>query len=104
MVKTYDEWKLKIPANIDSLNRSNRMAWNAKYQSVWKKDFPWLIEVKVNNRVVGVLCSVCRDGFCEESKEQLRRSGGKFVTVPFVKFGDLRTKVSVINTPLLCLF
>ena len=92
----YDEWKLTVPPKeeLDKLARSKQLKWKAGYLEIWKTEFPWMIEVKVDGVVKGVLCGVCRervnDISIDASKDvQLKKSGGKFITVPFAKFGDL---------------
>ena len=95
ILKTYNDWKQvpKSKEELEKLGGSKQRKWTATYQGHWKKLFPWLQEIKVDGKVVGVVCSVCRnmsssdyDEYCTTS---INRSKGKFLSVPFVLWGDL---------------
>ena len=92
-VGSFNECKLKLPSKdqLDKLAGSKK--WRAAYRSVWKTEFPWINEVKVDGEVKGILSGVCRERLTDininiDEDLQLKRSGGKFITVPFTKFSD----------------
>ena len=83
-----DEWRRKPPSTPLSQNR--QYASTRGFNPIYNVKYPWMIQVKEEDKVVGLLCSVCRDHYgSDESDLQMRKSGGKWVKVPFVKFGDL---------------
>ena len=72
------------------LSQNRQYAATREFNPIYSKKYPWMLEVKEGEKVVGILCRLCRDNYgTEESKLQLKKSRGKWVTVPFVKFGDL---------------
>ena len=91
IIKKYDEWKLAIPEDIQALHERTRRSWLAKFNVDWNLNFPWIQVVRVNDEVVGILCSFCRskcaagDSLFKCVKE---KSQGKFIEVPFVRFGN----------------
>ena len=94
-VGSFNEWKLKLPSKeqLDKLARSKKLKWRAAYRPVWKTEFPWINEVKIDGEVKGIVCGVCRERLADininiDEDLQLKRSGGKVITVPFTKFGD----------------
>ena len=75
------------------MDRSKQLKWRAAYRPVWKTEFPWINEVKVDGEVKGIVCSVYRECLADininiDEDLQLKRSRGKFITVPFTKFGN----------------
>ena len=95
LVGSYNEWKLKLPSKEqpDKLARSKQLKWRAAYRPVWKTEFPWINEVKVDGEVKGIVYSACRECLVDininiDEDLQLKRSRGMFITVPFTKFGD----------------
>ena len=83
-----DQWRRKAPSS--SLSTTRKYALLKKFDRMYIGMYPWLVEVKEDKEVVGLLCKVCRENFgTDASNMQLKKSGGKWVTVPFVKFGDL---------------
>ena len=90
-VGSFNEWKLKLPSKeqLDKLARSKKLKWSTAYWPVWKTEFPWINEVKFD----GEVCGVCREHLADininiDEDLQLKRCGGKFITVPFTKFGE----------------
>ena len=91
IIKDYLTWKLKLPDNYKSLSDSKKRKWNAQYQTRWKTDYPWIVKIVIDKKVVGILCSICRDPAnygSTRSQSQLERSGGKLVNIPLSKLGD----------------
>lgn len=88
LIKDYASWKIKVP-DLHNLSRSKQFKWKRKYDPIWTEEYPWLLEVKINNDVVGVLCKICRKNINNfKSHCQIQKNKGKFVTVPFVQFGN----------------
>ena len=91
ILNQYDEWKIKLPENLNSLHARTKRSWLAGYSPDWKSSFPWIETVIVDNQVVGVLCSLCRSKPALEDsmfRYVQEKSKGKFVTLPFVRFGN----------------
>ena len=58
---------------------------------MWKKLYPWIVEVIVEQNVVGILCSICwqpekYDMF--DGQQQQQRNGRKLVNVPYCSMTD----------------
>ena len=96
---TYDEWK-RIPKTneeMSKLSRSKRLEWKMTYTFKhgrnWERQFPWIEFISVNGCVVGALCKTCRGMSSAEFNDyrmtSMRKSGGKWVTVPFTFWGRL---------------
>lgn len=60
LADTQESWKTQCPPEdeLKKVSRSKVAKWKTKYNSYWKRAYPWLIEVNVHGAVVGVLCSV----------------------------------------------
>ena len=87
----YDEWKLKLPVNLNELHSRTRRSWLAKFNPRWKSDWPWVEEVVVDKSVVGILCSVCRSTTAQDDCQfsSVRdKTQGTFITKPYVRFGS----------------
>ena len=84
-----ETWRRKED-KCDEKSKRRQYAQKKAFDPQYKTKFPWLVEVKHEGETVGLLCSVCRENYgSPESKAQCARSGGKWISVPFVKFGDV---------------
>ena len=91
IVASYNDWKLELPENINELHPRTQRSWLAKYNPVWKSQYPWIEVVTVSDKVVGVLCAVCRSKVASSDSQfncAKDKSNGKFIDVPFVRFGN----------------
>ena len=92
LLNQYEDWKIQLPEDLDSLNDRTQRSWSSSYNPEWKKQFPWIETVTLDDAVVGVLCSLCRSKLATQDslfRHVQDKSKGKFVTVPFVRFGKL---------------
>ena len=101
-VGSYNKWKLKFPSKeqLDKLARSKQLKWRAAFCPIWKTEFPWINEVKVDGAVKGMVCNVFRGCLGDinintDEDLQSKRSGEKFKTVLFreVLKCDLRSTI-----------
>ena len=91
IIEDYNSWKWEKPTNIDTLSDSKKKKWNQGYNPNWKRMYPWIEEVKMEGKVVGILCSLCREDKNFNSQDgytQRKRNNGTFVTKPLAKFGS----------------
>lgn len=96
---SYENWKKekKTAVQLSHLSKSKQakvtMQFSFKAAKAWSINFPWMQFITVDGVNVGALCKVCRDIDPEEFEQykasSLNKSGGKWVTVPFVYWGDV---------------
>ena len=96
---TYLNWKkeTKSTEELSLLSKSKQGKWKMKLSckavKTWTSNFPWIQFITVDGFNAGALCKVCRNIDSEEFQSyktySLNKSKGKWVTVPFVHWGDL---------------
>ena len=98
LVNSYNSLKLELPENYSNLSKSKKRKCKSQYNPKWKKDYPWIEEVRTDSEVRGIVCKICRiktNFRSYDAIQQRRRNNGKFVTVPFTKMGNFYEQARV---------
>ena len=73
--------------------RSKKKACAREFDSSWLRTFPWAQPIVEDKKVIGVVCSVCREGdYNARLHSSIMHSGGVWVTKPYTNFGKFTEK------------